>query len=591
MTDRPPSQIPVAVNRRASVNSVLQQSTNAGNGSPSSPRAQSPLATSNGKAHIRNGKASPMGANRRHSLLTGLANGKVAEPTDSEDPAQLRAQIARLKNSLEASHQRVVELSAAMNIEPSIPGSPKLMSPRIPTLNGPRTPVYGLVGLPEAEGSTPGNDWLPPHSPIEEDIQAESREAGEDQLRTEPSLQRLPHSSPSYDLRSSAITPGKTPAGERILDGRLGLSRIPVSTVTHAASLLANSPVPSPSAIPRPASRGQMTSPSPTFEYESSLRSPFLGPNSPSFPHTANDTRGLGLGQPGLEGRLSPNVTSSLRRVTGPPTSAASTRVIDGLQTELLNLRTHLDRVKQEARSHQRVIGQLTRQSEDLKETRERMRIECESQNNVIARKERLLQGNAEVLERARTAEASLAQHVSTRKALEQSTKKSLQQMTAQLAESQSAQIKAERECNSLKDSVRSLREAWSRELRGVRDEWKRGEERNRKEREEARLKHITLVKLVQSQSAERQSIQQLAAKASQQSADVNTAFEAQLVTLKTELERSFADSQQAKETAEYLAGELVRLRRMMREPSPGDIAAIARGENATSRSAAVSAA
>jgi hypothetical protein len=118
-------------------------------------------------------------------------------------------------------------------------------------------------------------------------------------------------------------------------------------------------------------------------------------------------------------------------------------------------------------------------------------------------------------LERARTAEASLAQHVSTRKALEQSTKKSLQQMTAQLAESQSAQIRAERECNSLKDSVRSLREAWSRELRGVRDEWKRGEERNRKEREEAvgdaheywrlalssqRLKHITLVKLVQSQ-------------------------------------------------------------------------------------------
>jgi hypothetical protein len=108
-----------------------------------------------------------------------------------------------------------------------------------------------------------------------------------------------------------------------------------------------------------------------------------------------------------------------------------------------------------------------------------------------------------------------LAQHVSTRKALEQSTKKSLQQMTAQLAESQSAQIKAERECNSLKDSVRSLREAWSRDLRGVRDEWKRGEERNRKEREEAvgdllehwesalrfqRLKHITLVKLVQSQ-------------------------------------------------------------------------------------------
>jgi hypothetical protein len=88
MMDRPPSQIPVAVNRRASVNSVLQQSTNAGNGSPSSPRAQSPLATSNAKSHVLNGKASPLGAGRRHSFMTGLGNGKVAEPTDSEDPGR-----------------------------------------------------------------------------------------------------------------------------------------------------------------------------------------------------------------------------------------------------------------------------------------------------------------------------------------------------------------------------------------------------------------------------------------------------------------------------------------------------------------------
>jgi hypothetical protein len=51
--------------------------------------------------------------------------------------------------------------------------------------------------------------------------------------------------------------------------------------------------------------------------------------------------------------------------------------------------------------------------------------------------------------------------------------------------------------------------------------------------------------------SSERQTIQQLAAKASQQSADVNIAFEEQLLTLKTELKRSIADCQQAKETAE----------------------------------------
>jgi len=89
--------------------------------------------------------------------------------------------------------------------------------------------------------------------------------------------------------------------------------------------------------------------------------------------------------------------------------------VIDSLQTEVLGLKGHLERVKGEARSSQRVVEsvsrigqmedvsaqlicfQLTRQTEDLKETRERMRVECEGLNNVIARKERLLQGPSEL--------------------------------------------------------------------------------------------------------------------------------------------------------------------------------------------------
>jgi hypothetical protein len=35
---------------------------------------------------------------------------------------------------------------------------------------------------------------------------------------------RLPHSIPSYDLRSRAVTPGKTPLVDRVADERLGLS-------------------------------------------------------------------------------------------------------------------------------------------------------------------------------------------------------------------------------------------------------------------------------------------------------------------------------------------------------------------------------
>jgi hypothetical protein len=58
--------------------------------------------------------------------------------------------------------------------------------------------------------------------------------------------------------------------------------------------------------------------------------------------------------------------------------------------------------------------------------------------------------------------------------------------MTAQVTEATFAQTKSDKECASLKDSVRSLREAWAREMKAVKDEWKSGQERERLEREEA---------------------------------------------------------------------------------------------------------
>lgn len=58
--------------------------------------------------------------------------------------------------------------------------------------------------------------------------------------------------------------------------------------------------------------------------------------------------------------------------------------------------------------------------------------------------------------------------------------------MTAQVTEATFAQTKADKECSSLKDSVRSLRDAWGREMKGVRDEWRKGQEKEKLEREEA---------------------------------------------------------------------------------------------------------
>lgn len=122
-----------------------------------------------------------------------------------------------------------------------------------------------------------------------------------------------------------------------------------------------------------------------------------------------------------------------------------------------------------------------------------------------------------ETVERARAAEAELHEVKSTRKALETNTKKALQSMTAQVTEATFAQTKSDKECASLKDSVRSLRDAWAREMKAVKEEYKRSTEREKHDREEAvslliilipavlrltdqQLKHVALAKLVQSQ-------------------------------------------------------------------------------------------
>jgi urease accessory protein UreF len=73
-----------------------------------------------------------------------------------------------------------------------------------------------------------------------------------------------------------------------------------------------------------------------------------------------------------------------------------------------------------------------------------------------------------------------LAQFLSTRKAVEQSTKKSLQEMTLQLTDAQSAQNKAEREANSFRDSLKSLREMWTREVKEVKDAMKQTEDKSK---------------------------------------------------------------------------------------------------------------
>ncbi|KAJ9124248.1 hypothetical protein QFC22_001047 [Naganishia vaughanmartiniae] len=159
-----------------------------------------------------------------------------------------------------------------------------------------------------------------------------------------------------------------------------------------------------------------------------------------------------------------------------------STQMISTLQQQVETHRQHLDRVKAELRASQRLVAQLTRQNEDLKDTKERMRAENDSLGVMITRKERLL---SEVLERARTAEASSTTLAKERKQTEATTKKSLAEMKEKMEIAVSNSSKSEREVAILRDGLSSLKESWRKEVKSLRVEIKEVQDSARQQQQE----------------------------------------------------------------------------------------------------------
>lgn len=171
-----------------------------------------------------------------------------------------------------------------------------------------------------------------------------------------------------------------------------------------------------------------------------------------------------------------------------------STQMISTLQQQVETHRQHLDRVKAELRASQRLVAQLTRQNEDLKETKERMRAENDSLGVMISRKERLL---TEVLERARSAEATAATSVKERKQLEGSTKKSLAEMKDKMEAATLTATRSEREAVILREAVTSLKDSWKKEVRTLRAEIKEAYDAVQLQRQEAVSQSPPLIGLV----------------------------------------------------------------------------------------------
>ncbi|KAI0759343.1 hypothetical protein BC629DRAFT_1549338 [Irpex lacteus] len=256
---------------------------------------------------------------------------------------------------------------------------------------------------------------------------------------------------------------------------------------------------------------------------------------------------------------ISPNKRSSFA-------PGNTTKVLADLQAGVLHAKNALENTRGQLRASQRQASMLTRQVEDLKEARERLRLENEGLNNVVARKERLLQ---EVLERARRAEAEALSLKSALKSETTISKKTIREIESSLAESTARTQKAEREYNTLRDSVKGLVDGFKQDHNSLREEMRKREERLRKEADEVKKKYLKLVEEVnkqrESEGSGMNEVKRLKEEAEEARRKVEEGLRVEIQKLREEVDRSAREDNGAVQTAKNLSDELARLRRLMR--------------------------
>jgi len=238
-----------------------------------------------------------------------------------------------------------------------------------------------------------------------------------------------------------------------------------------------------------------------------------------------------------------------------------TTKVLADLQAGVVASRTALDNAKAQLRISQRTVAQLTRQTEDLKEGRERLRLENEGLNNVVARKERLLQ---EVLERARKAESEAQAYKTQLKLETTNAKRSIREMELTLAESTALSTKSEREYITLRDSIKHMTEGWKADMAKLREDMNKKEKEWKNEAEAVGKKYKDLCKLVEEDRLNRKKAEMMKEEVSKLDMAFEKAFREQLDSFMEAIEKSSDDATTAKLTAESVAMELARLRRLM---------------------------
>ncbi|KAI0923633.1 hypothetical protein AcW1_006531 [Taiwanofungus camphoratus] len=450
-------------------------------------------------------------SSRPSSRSSVRSNGRSASPivTLADETFAIRTQMSTLKHSIRHQQAQLQTLESTI-------------------LRGPRPLPPGLLNSP-------------PLSPTDLDLNSSPGHSSSftprlQQRNSFEVLQGLagPESSlplPRRDERRSSfgeengIREGiPTASGKRAPSPTRTLSRIPVSSVGNARAL---------------AEEGQQ---------------------DPAHANTSQLSANLGASTSTLTSATSPN-----RRTSFAPGN--TTKVLADLQAGVLNAKNALENTKAQLRVSQRQVSQLTRQTEDLKEVRERLRLENEGLNNVVARKERLLQ---EVLERARKAEAEVISLKAQLKSETANSKKSLREMDLSLADATAKSQKAEREYIVLRDSLKGLVASFETDAESLRQEMFRREEKVRNEAEDLGKKYGKLVEEVRREREEGGAgwgeVKRLKEENERIRKEMADGLKEDFVQLKGEVEKAGRESEEAWQTARSLAGELARLRRLMRE-------------------------
>ena len=163
--------------------------------------------------------------------------------------------------------------------------------------------------------------------------------------------------------------------------------------------------------------------------------------------------------------------------------------------------------------------------------------------------------------------------------------------MEAALAESTALSSKSEREYITLRDTLKGMKTAWRADVDTLREDMHKREERWRNEAEGAGKKYAKLLEESKLRKADVVSVQQLREEDTRIRHEAEEEFREEIRTLKERVRGSSEASERAEKTAEcvlsfliwylpqwlscvrfharrHLAGELARLRRLMRSAS-----------------------